>query len=312
MKLYRPQLALPGNASTNRAGVNLVELEKRGYGFDTKIDGVRVIAYHETDGNVRLINRSMVDVTNRYPEVVTGILMTFSKGTVVDGEVVATDGSFESTALRDKQNKPADVARTMKTHPVMFLAFDMLCEDGQEITSLPYVSRRGRLERHHAQSAFRSPVIGLTVVSSAASLYDQVKALGMEGVIAKQWTAPYQEGKRNPTWIKMKATFRVTCVATGYEPGKGARAHFGAMHLALLDPAQGRIVGCGRVGTGFTERQIRELKTLLDAGTPVAVEIEALNITKTGQLRFPVYRGIRSDLSVADATIDQLDQLPRC
>jgi hypothetical protein len=66
------------------------------------------------------------------------------------------------------------------------------------------------------------------------------------------------------------------------------------------------------VGTGFTETEIQALKADLDAGTMPLVEIEALNVGSGGQLRFPVYKGYRTDLSHADAKLDQLDTLPRC
>ena len=104
---------------------------------------------------------------------------------------------------------------------------------------------------------------------------------------------------------------RVTCIISGYSPGNGSRSHLGALHLAMLD-ADLNPVDVGRCGSGFTEKHTHELKALLDAGTIMCVEIECLNVTSGGVLRFPVYKGIRSDLSPLDCTIDQLDQLPTC
>jgi bifunctional non-homologous end joining protein LigD len=306
MMLYRPQLAVPGNASTNRQGVSLPNLQKQGYAFDVKIDGVRVIAYW--DGTrLRLINRNGVDVTHRFPEL-SASAPGLDRPMVLDGEVCAVDGSFESTAIRDKQTSPGDVAAAMHKMPIKFLAFDILELDGNErFHAQPWLERRQQLDALLLPEPFDR-----TVWSPDASFYDAVKSLGMEGVICKQVSAPYQQGRRSPVWIKYKTVRRVTCVATGYEPGTGARKHFGAMHLAMIDPRTRTPVGVGRVGTGFSEREILELKRILDSGQPIVVEIEALNTTKTGQLRFPVFRGIRTDLSVVDATIDQLAELPRC
>ena len=134
----------------------------------------------------------------------------------------------------------------------------------------------------------------------------------MEGVIAKDLRAPYMPGKRSPAWIKFKVTHRVSCVPIGYVPGTGSRTDFGAMLLAMLDPANNGIIPVGRVGTGFREAEIAYLKNRLDQHETFVVEIECLNRTKSGQLRFPVYKGIRTDQTALDATIDQLHALPAC
>ena len=273
------------------------------HGFDVKMDGVRVVA--EYDGtDLRLTNRNGIDVTHRVPEL--SAYVPWRGPITLDGEVVAADGSFESTAIRDKQTKPADVAAAMHRMPVKFVAFDILHLGTDVLMSLPYLERRRLLDM--------APMDGpwdRTVFSLSPTLYDAVKSLGMEGVIAKSLNAPYQQGKRSPAWIKFKITHRVSCVPIGYEPGTGARAHFGAMYLAMLDDS-GTPVPVGRVGTGFNHAEIDMLKARLDANDLFVVEIECLNRTKTGQLRFPVYKGIRTDLSVLDARINQIDALPAC
>jgi bifunctional non-homologous end joining protein LigD len=153
-------------------------------------------------------------------------------------------------------------------------------------------------------------VFAATVWSDRVEIFEQCRDLGMEGVIAKRAGSLYHPGRRSPDWIKFKALHRVSCVPTAYERGEGSRSHFGAMHLAMVGPTGP--VPVGRVGTGFTEREITDLKGRIDRGELFVVEIECLNVTKGGVLRFPVYKGVRSDLSPLDATIDQLGTLPRC
>jgi bifunctional non-homologous end joining protein LigD len=274
--------------------------------FDVKLDGVRAIL--GWDGkNLTITNRNGVDRTHAYPDLVASCPLPVGTSVVLDGEIIAADGSFENIAKRDKQNKPEDVLRAMRQVPVQFIAFDILHLAGGDLRHLPWEERRELLET--VMDSAQHPEWGLTVVSNQASLLDSVRSLGMEGVIAKKNGSTYMPGRR-PAWVKFKVTHRVTCIAVGYEPGEGTRSHFGAMFLAMLDE-NGTPVQVGRVGTGFTTAGTHECKALLDARQPFLVEIECANVTKSGVLRFPSYKGIRSDLSLADASIKQLDTIPR-
>lgn len=280
------------------------------HAFDLKLDGVRVLAYCDGNGNVTLINRSGRDVTHRFPEVEAALcvrtgLVENAQPVVLDGEVVAKSGSFQDTAMRDKQNKPIDVLTSMKTHPVVYVSFDVLEIGGADIRSQPWQERRRLLEEFMEFVA--SDYLAMSVCSDDPGFFDQVKAQGMEGVIAKRKLATYRSG-RFSDWTKFKAVRSITAIAIGYDKGEGARAHFGAMNLVLLNDSEA--VSIGRVGTGMNASEITMLKGELDAGRPVLVEIECLNKSKDGKLRFPVYKGLRTDLSPLDATIAQLDAIP--
>lgn len=96
-------------------------------------------------------------------------------------------------------------------------------------------------------------------------------------------------------------------MVTGYTQGKGSR-QLGALKLALINGE--RVVAIGHGGTGLTERQADEFKARLDAGSPFLAEIEALNRTPNNELRFPVFKGVRTDLALSDAVFEQLDALP--
>jgi bifunctional non-homologous end joining protein LigD len=303
MELIKPMLASPPKAN----GGNPLLMVGKGYTADIKLDGIRAIAYW--DGiTLKLVNRSMVDVTHRFPEL--DATHPFGKAPcILDGEIVAQSGSFQDTAKRDKQNKPFDVAQTMKAIPVSFVAFDLLHLGDQDLRAHPYHERRAYLDmlRLDADNYWNR-----SVVSDDPGFFDSVKALGMEGVIVKRDSSPYRSG-RFSDWVKVKAVRSITCVATGYELGEGARSHFGAMTLKLLksDGMNGaEFVDVGTVGTGFTASEITHLKSELDAGQVLLVEIECLNKTKDNKLRFPVYKGLRTDLSVLDAGIEQLETLP--
>lgn len=293
-------------ASAERSGPALAALAGT-HLFDLKLDGVRAVLY--CDGaRVEIRNRNGVDITHRYPDVVAQF-GTDVPSCILDGEIVAHDHSFESIALRDAQSKTASITRMAKEIPAKFVAFDLLQAPPPhgDLTYMPFVARREALERFHESFPGR---IQITVCTDTPALFELCQQTGREGVIAKRKTASYQPGRRSPDWIKFKVTHRVSCVPVGYEPGTGGRAHFGAMHLAMIGDSGPVIVG--RVGTGFNARAIDELKGRLDRRELFVVEIECTNQTKNGQLRFPVFKGIRSDLTPADATTAQLASLPTC
>lgn len=293
-----PMLATASTGASNRRPVRIDELAGT-HVFDLKVDGVRAILYRDPDP--RFVNRNGVDITHRYPEIVAQIAS--GTGLAIDGEIIADDGRFETTLLRDQQEKGAAIARLAKAHPCRFVAFD-----GPEVHG-DWERRRQWLEME--VDNIDVPRVTTTPYSDDPCFFAEVAEMGMEGVIAKRKTSRYQPGKRSTDWVKFKTVQRVTCIVTGYSPGTGSRAHFGNMTLVMLDD-QHEPVEVGTVGSGFTEKQTHELKARLDAGEILVVEIEALNLTSGRRLRHPVYKGIRSDLSPIDVTTKQLDTLPTC
>lgn len=308
LPLIRPMLAVPSTKAGGRRAVDLRTLVGTHY-FDLKLDGLRAVLYWD-GSTMRLVNRSGVDITRKFPEVEAVAPALGSTAVILDGELVCESGLFNDVATRGKTEKPHDIATRAQTMPARFIAFDCLWDasKGGDLRRRPFAQRRQDLQTLVGlvdDGAF----VASMCTSDGATMWQAVQELGLEGLIAKDKAAPYADGKRSPAWIKFKTVRRLTCIATGYEPGEGARAHFGAMFLTLIGPNGPQFVG--KVGTGFTEAEIQHLKASLDAGTPVLVEIEALNVGSGGQLRFPVYVGLRTDLTYADATLDQLDSFPR-
>lgn len=287
-----PMLASASTGASNRAPIDVRTLiSTGGWVLDTKLDGVRAFW---REGH--LVNRRGVDITHKFPEIsLPGDLW-------LDGEIVAHDNLFETVAQRDKLERAVQIRRGAEANPCTFVAFDMPAR-----ATLGWVDRREQLEIHSGNG----DQFAVTPVSYDVDYIDRVRAAGMEGVIAKQISSRYQFGKRSPQWIKHKFTHRISCLIKGYEPGNGSRGHLGAIYLTLFDHVNTELVPVGRCGSGFTDKQTHDLKVRLDNGEILVAEIEALNLTSGGTLRFPVFRGIRTDVSPLECTVDQLDTLPR-
>lgn len=293
----RPMLAMPSTGASGRRPLRLEDLVNRGWMLDTKMDGERAFSRYG-----RLVNRNGVSITAVFPEV------SMPKDHWFDGEIVPLDGKFETILTRSQQSNPAKIKRLAEQHPCQFVAFDFLdrADEGHD-----YMTRRIDLERALDGGTSGHPI---TPVGAHVEFFKNVADLGMEGVIAKRPASAYRFGARSKDWIKFKVLHRISMVAIGYQLGNGHRAHFGSMKLALIGP-EGPVTGPGegwRVGSGFTEADTIDLKKRLDAGEFFTVEIEVLNRTSEGALRFPVYKGIRTDVPVHECLVDQVDALPTC
>lgn len=275
--------------------------------FDTKVDGVRALA--AWDGSrLTMRNRNGRQMDN-YLDLEVAAAVSLPGPVILDGEIVAASGKFQDIAWRDKQ-RGAKVVEAMQDCPAHFAAFDILWHpDKGDVRHLPYITRRALLVDLMGCQVSRWAA---TEASSDPKFYDVIRALGGEGVVAKRYTARYEPGRRS-TWLKYKAAYTLSCIGTGYEPGKGARAQFGALYLGLID-ADGTCRPMGKVGSGFTLPETVEMKAILDGAKTAAdlpiVEIQTYNLTRDGKLRMPVYLGRRDDIQLSDCTVAQLEHLP--
>lgn len=285
-----PMLAMASTGASGRNPVTLDTLDLSQWTLDLKLDGERAFLM----GDGAILNRKGENITHRFPEIHN------PTGQWLDGEIVALDNSFETVLSRGAQESRVAIKRGAEMHPCRFVAFDLPRD-----YDLPWATRRVRLEQYAEE--FNFPI---TVISSQRSFFDEVQKLGMEGVIAKNNISRYRFGVRSKDWVKFKHLYRVTCLVAGYTPGTGSREHFGALLLALLDE-KGDVVSVGRCGSGFTDRQTYDMKQRIDVGELLVVEIETVNVTSGGTLRFPVFRGLRTDVAATDCTTAQLTALPR-
>lgn len=301
----KPMLATPSTGASGRLAIEIGSLAGT-HAFDLKLDGIRAmlrIGYPGEQPN--LVNRNGVDISARFPDVLALATPYAGPAVTLDGEIMALDNSFESVLTRDKSTTPGAVARGMEKYPCTFFAFDVVDVGTASIEHLPWAERREILDD------LQLGAIQTTPFSYDPSYLQQCREVGAEGVIAKRLNGRYQAGRRSPDWVKFKCLHRVTCIVTSYMAGTGSRSHFGAMFLSLIDTTKGELVPVGKVGTGFKASDIAALKDALDHERVLLAEIECLSVTKKDrQLRFPVWKGLRRDITPLDCTIDQLATIP--
>ncbi len=306
-----PMLATPADKPFSREG----------WLFELKYDGIRAMVSVAGDA-VRITGRRGGDETAHYPEahaIRDGIQ---ARQAIVDGELVVLDAdgrpSFERLQQRINVVRDTDVRRVAAEHPVTFIAFDLLELDGRDLMTTELRIRKKTLR----ETVVDSPYILFAshVERDGVSLFDVARQSGVEGIVGKRADSLYRPGIRTPEWVKIKSWRSQSCMIAGYTAGRGRRtSQLGALILAVLD--NGRLVHCGQVGTGFTDKTLRDLRTRLGPleidhcpleTTPktsepatwvqprLVCEVQFTEWTREGILRHPAFRTLRPDQGVED------------
>ncbi len=228
-------------------------------------------------------------------------------------------------------HRRSDLARGRPPDPgpahVAFIAFDLLREGDADLRGLPLVERRAALDRVFARTG--SPLLRVSEIvhGDGRALYRRALASGWEGVIAKRADSRYASGKRSPDWRKLKIVHEQEFVVGGWTEPRETRAHFGALLLGVYEPRDatqrgGRLLTCvGHTGTGFDERELARLMKLLQpletekcpfrerprgnerphwVRPTLVAQVKFTEWTSDGNLRHPVYLGLRDDKKPGD------------
>ena len=269
--------------------------------FERKLDGIRCVAI-KGDRRVRLLSRNHLSLNGRFPEIAEALEGDPATQFVLDGEVVAFDGSQTSFARLQQRGE----------HPVrvFYYVFDILHLGGEDTTALPLRERKALLRR---ALAFAGPV-RLTPHRNrdGEALFAEACRKGWEGLIAKRADSPYVHG-RSRDWLKLKCSAEQELVIGGYTAPKGSRTDLGALLLGYYE--DGRLRYAGKVGTGFTRATLRDLAGRLEPlrreASPFAGQVRERGATwveprlvaqigfsewtRDGRLRHPRFLGLRED-----------------
>ena len=286
------------------------------WGYEIKWDGIRALVYSQP-GTLRIESRNLRDLTAQYPELRRLGRALGSHEAILDGEIVALDAdgrpSFERLQQRMHLTSDAVIKRRAKDAPASFVVFDVLFVDGERLLELPLSERRERLEALRLEGpSWQTPAIHM---GDGAALLAATAAQGLEGLVAKRLDSTYEPGRRASSWIKVKNTRRQELVVGGWMEGEGRRAKgLGALLVGHYEGDKLRYAG--RVGTGFTDKTLRDMEKRLaslarktspfQAGSKppkganwveprLVAEVEFTEWTREGILRHPSYKGLRDD-----------------
>ncbi len=245
--------------------------------IEQKYDGFRV-QVHKDGKKVRLFSRKLENTTEMFPDLVKAVQEEVKADRIIfEGEALAYNEAtkqylpFQETIQRKRKH---DVAKKAEELPLHLFAFDILYLNDRDWLSEPYEKRREKIDDIFGNGTLIRPTTKIET-SSAKELEEFFQSSienGLEGVIAKDLKAPYIAGARKFSWIKLKRSYRgelsdsLDLVIVGYFLGRGSRAEFkfGGLLSAVYNKRRDMFETISRIGTGFTEAQMSELKDKLN------------------------------------------------
>lgn len=235
------------------------------WAFEPKWDGARFLL--RGDGRAELFSRNANNFSSSFPEAVEVAEAALAGHRVIlDGEVVVLDEhalpSFDLLSRRLRVSRPP---RTLSTRlKSTLVVFDVLHLDGRDLTARPYRERRGILEELLANddAAGRLVLTPSWTGVDGADIFDVVANLGMEGVVAKSITSPYQPGRRSPWWVKTPIRHSGLFAIGGAIISHSRPDAVGSLLVGAYDHT-GQFVYAGHITSGFTDRARHILYTKL-------------------------------------------------
>lgn len=281
---------------------------------ELKFDGYRLLSHVER-GHVRLWTRNQKDWTEKFPGIVKALKSLKVQSAILDAEVVAMDSSGRSSfqMLQQAIHKTAGKGLVLEVFDVIYL-------NGFSLTRTPLVERKRVLE----ELMSTVPSDGVLrysdhVEGNGAKFFKQACDFGIEGIVSKLANSVY-ESTRSHSWQKVKCLKRQEFVIAGYTlSDKGLP--FSSLVLGVYE--KGKLIYCGRVGTGFSLKDRADLKKKLDRiGRPTKPfetipkdpdlrraiwaepkllgEVAFSEWTDEGVIRHPSFQGMREDKKATD------------
>ena len=273
---------------------------------EIKFDGYRTEALVD-QGHVQLMTRSGLDWTDKYADIARVLERVNARQVILDGEIVAVTEQGVSSFTKLKLELGAD-----RSENLQYYVFDLLFLDGEDLKALPLIERKARLHDLFADTDFEGRVIYSEHFPESPDFLPNACRLDMEGIISKRADAPYS-GKRGKAWLKVKCHKRQEFVIVGYTDSTAGR---GFRSLLLGYYEKGQLMFAGKVGTGFNEESMTEIKSKIDKlavipkpfkklppgvgrGTwiepKLVCEVEFTEWTPENRLRHPSFQGLRED-----------------
>jgi bifunctional non-homologous end joining protein LigD len=281
--------------------------------YEYKYDGYRLLL-SVGDGVATAFTRHGKDWSDKFKALVKAAA-NLPAGCLIDGEAAALDEngrpSFQllQSTLKDRQGAN-----------LVFYAFDLLFDRGEDIRRLPNIVRKDRLASLLA--GVNPPIIyGDHVIGKGEALFEQICKQRGEGIIAKKASCPYK-GTRTRNWLKIKCIQRQEFVIVGWSESD---KRIGFRSLLLAAKEKGKLTYVGKVGTGFSGKLIEEM---MDRMRPLAVdkapvevpradrkgahfikpelvaEIAFTEFTNEGILRHPSFIALREDKPASEVVVE--------
>jgi bifunctional non-homologous end joining protein LigD len=240
--------------------------------FEVKWDGVRAILFlHKAKGILKIVSRNGKNITHRYPEIIEAVkslaIINCKESIILDGEIVVLNKEgqpdFQSHQRRMNVDSIKDIEKLSHKMPATYYLFDVLYIDGTNLQPLSFLERRKNLSNIITQTNNRIRISD-SVNEYGINLFQKIKSMNLEGIVAKNKYGKYIQGARSTNWLKIKNINSQDCVVIGYTRGEGNRqGYFGSLLLAIYDVQEKELRFAGHTGSGFDFGQLNEIYSKL-------------------------------------------------
>jgi bifunctional non-homologous end joining protein LigD len=292
-----------------------------GWAHEIKYDGYRMQA-HIRAGATIFTSRNGLDWSTKFPELGALLGQMPVDEAIIDGEVchVLPTGVTSFGALQD------DLSRK-HTDGLVFFAFDLVYLNGYRLDGALLRVRKQFLQfilegwpDHRVRYSDHHIGQGPEFFAKAAAIP------GIEGIVSKRLDAPYRPG-RGTTWLKIKVLGREELIVVGFTDPEKSRVGVGGLLLGYYTKATGTLTFAGKVGTGFSDKLLAQLRGRLDTiersepnvilpkgvsqrgvhwvRPEIVVETSFTEWTRDGILRHPSFLGERLDKPAKDVVLDR-------
>lgn len=266
------------------------------YVFELKFDGIRGIIF-ASPKEIKIQSRNGSDLTQLFPEL-QKIKSLVHTNTIFDGEIVALDGEFPSFEKIQKRIHIKD-AKKIKDQsikdPIVFIVFDILYEK-KDLTMLTLIKRKEILEKYHDEEYFIKTKM---LEKKGKDLFQKVKKLGLEGIVAKKKKGLYYINERTDECVKIKNIQRDEFYIGGYEKKKND-----LLSLAVGEFVDNSLHFVGKVKISPQNKVYKEIlnqrktknyfcdfdEKINYVKPTITCHISYLERTKKNHLRHPIYK----------------------
>jgi len=302
--------------------------------FEIKWDGVRSIFFwHKTKGIFKIQSRSGKDITHRYPELIRPLksAVRCKESIILDGEIVVLDKdgtpSFQDHQRRMNVDDDREIEFLSQQMPANYYLFDVLYMDGKNLQALEFLQRR-KIQSDVIDKNNRIQISDF-IGEVGKEVFDNVRKMNLEGMVAKYKSSKYLQGVRSRKWLKIKTMKTQDCVVIGYTRGEGNReGYFGSLLLAVnnnnSNAVQLRFVG--HTGSGFNFDQLGQIYNKLKEmkigkrsidhmpyvnrdpiwiKPDLVAEVKFSSWTSDKIMRSPIFLRFREDKSPAECIIEE-------
>lgn len=278
-----------------------------GFTYEIKYDGLRVKVVAESN-QVKIYTRYGDEITYKYPE----LLDSFSGSDgIYDVELVnfGKDGkpSFALCMSRFRREGDFKIKLGAKHSPTVAMVFDIIEENGLDLTNCTLMERKDILSRAFKNNSFWKET---EMFDDGEKLLEEMMRLKMEGIIVKDKAGRYHKGLRTFDWMKVKRKESAEFIITGYERKKVN------ISLQVSTFENGEYKFFCNVGSGIPKvEQDRMIVELFDSLTTkregnvvtlkpyLTCEVEYYPV-EGNSFRNPAWKGLRGYFTKADGFVN--------